>query len=148
MSDQLSSVPSTVGRPTREVCLRRGAKALVRSSNRVLLVKERHSDGSPFWTLPGGGVHPEESLVEGLHRELAEELDCHGVVRAPVGTFQYAHQGRPDTFSVYTVFETSIISEPTPNIREGVLDCQWVDLTSAPAETLPQVMQFVQSVVG
>ncbi len=36
--------------------LRRGAKVLVASRGRVLLTKECRSDGSSFWSLPGGGV--------------------------------------------------------------------------------------------
>ncbi len=40
---------------------RTGAKALVTSAAKVLLVRERHADGQPFWTLPGGGVHSHEA---------------------------------------------------------------------------------------
>jgi len=35
---------------------RRGAKALVATDRRVLLIRERHADGTAFWTLPGGGL--------------------------------------------------------------------------------------------
>jgi len=35
---------------------RRGVKALIERDGAVLLVQERHDDGTPFWTLPGGGV--------------------------------------------------------------------------------------------
>jgi 8-oxo-dGTP pyrophosphatase MutT (NUDIX family) len=114
----------------------------------VLLVKEHHADGSVFWTLPGGGVHAEESLVTGLHRELEEELFCRGVVREYAGSFEYAHLGRPDTVSVYRVFETVLLSEPTPNGREGIVGCRWVEPSAPPATTLPQVRYFLERVTG
>ena len=118
---------------------RRGAKALVRSQNRVLLVRERHADGDVFWTLPGGGVEPGESPREGLQRELVEELGCGSIVADVCGSFQYAHRSKPDVVSTYTVYETWLLDEPTPNGREGVTEYEWVDPAATPAETLPQV---------
>lgn len=118
---------------------RRGAKALVRSGDRVLLVRERHHDGDVFWTLPGGGVESTESLRDGLKRELIEELQCPAVVRDVRSSFKYAHRGKPGTVSTYVVFETRLLAAPSPNSREGVTGYRWVDPNDPPAETLPQV---------
>lgn len=120
-------------------CHRRGAKALVRSGDRVLLVRERHHDGGVFWTLPGGGVEPTESLRDGLGRELVEELGCDSVIAEACGSFQYAHRSKPGTVSTYVVFETSLLATPSPNRREGVTGYRWVDPEEIPVETLPQV---------
>jgi hypothetical protein len=80
---------------------RHSAKALMTSGDAVLLVKEYHSDGTPFWTLPGGGVRPDESLTEGLRRELREELDCHNVVIGEqTGRVWYAHRSRVGAVSL------------------------------------------------
>jgi 8-oxo-dGTP diphosphatase len=47
--------------------------ALLRWQERVLLC--RHEKGpKTYWLLPGGGVNSGESLVDALHRELAEEV--------------------------------------------------------------------------
>ncbi|ELY33998.1 NUDIX hydrolase family protein [Halalkalicoccus jeotgali B3] len=125
--------------------IRHGTKAFVSTANRVLLVKEQHTDGSPFWTLPGGGVKANESLAECLTRELFEELRCQAVIDKPVTTVWYAHSSKQKTFSVYTVFECSLLSIPESNEREGILEYQWLSPTSLPPTTLPQIRQIVES---
>ena len=126
---------------------RTGAKALVTSGRAVLLVKERHSDGTPFWTLPGGGVCSHETPTEGLRRELVEELSCRARVSDEVSTFWYAHDSHAATVSMYTVFECSLLSEPTPNPDEGVFEAQWAEPDSLPPATLPQVRYLCANAV-
>jgi len=119
---------------------RHGAKALITSDAAVLLVKEHHADGTPFWTLPGGGVAPGETLAEGLHRELQEELGCQNVVvGAQSGDLWYAHHSTAGLVSKYTVFECRTLSEPQPNPTEGVTEYRWVCPGTIPPGTLPQV---------
>lgn len=132
--------PAETGPDSR---IRRGAKAVVSSSSRVLLVRERHSDGRPFWTLPGGGVRSEESLVEGLRRELVEELCCDPVVGRRMATFWYAHQQPRDRVSHYTVFPCAVTGTVRPVPDEGILEVAWVAPDRPPAGTLPQVKHLL-----
>ena len=127
---------------------RSGAKALVTSGRSVLVVQERHADGSPFWTLPGGGVRDHECPTEGLRRELAEELDCRARIDDPVSRFWYAHDTLAATVSVYTVFDCSLLTEPAPNHDEGVFDARWAEPDDLPPATLPQVRYLCQDAVG
>ena len=47
--------------------------AILRWKGRVLLCRHEKG-GKEYWLLPGGGVNSGESLVDALHRELAEEI--------------------------------------------------------------------------
>ncbi|WP_324665984.1 NUDIX hydrolase [Haloarcula sediminis] len=127
---------------------RTGAKALVTGDDAVLLVKERHADGSSFWTLPGGGVCSHECPADGLKRELAEELDCRVRIDDPVSTFWYAHDSLAATVSVYTVFDCSLLSRPVPNHDEGVFDARWAEPDALPPATLPQVRYLCSDAVA
>jgi len=139
---------SDVDRPSdgdsTPVQLRVGAKALVSDASRVLLVRERRSDGSTFWTLPGGGIESGESPVTALCRELREEIDCRPVVGRPLGGCVYDHETRPEK-TVYAVYETAIAASPDPNWSEGVVDYGWYHPLDLPGATLDQFRRFLVS---
>ncbi|HXY80274.1 MAG TPA: NUDIX domain-containing protein [Gaiellaceae bacterium] len=48
--------------------------ALLRWEDRILLCRHEKADRGEYWLLPGGGVNSGETLVDALHRELAEEV--------------------------------------------------------------------------
>ncbi len=48
--------------------------ALLRWEGRILLCRHEKAGRGAYWLLPGGGVNTGESLVDALHRELAEEV--------------------------------------------------------------------------
>ncbi|QLD87065.1 NUDIX domain-containing protein [Natronomonas halophila] len=125
------------------VRVRRGVKALVTSGSAVLLVKERHNDGTHFWTVPGGGVRSGESHLQALRRELREELDCEVRIGDTAGAVWYAHRSEAALVSRYTVMDCDIVSRPSPTLREGVSEYRWADPGSLPPRTLPQLRQFL-----
>lgn len=124
--------------------VRTGAKALFSSRSRVLLVEERRADGSTFWTLPGGGVKPTESLRDGLHRELREELRCAARLSEEVDSCLYRHRTQSDTVTQYTVLAGTLLSPPDPNPSENVVDYEWVDPKHPPEKTLRPIQHVIQ----
>lgn len=145
MSEYIGSLPVAESVTTpNDMPIRQGVKAIISSSDRVLLLKERHTGGGEFWTLPGGGVRPREFPVDGLQRELREELDCESTVEGKISSFWYAHQSPPPRVSVYTVFSCSVTSDLRPNRREGVIETRWVDPERPPPGTLLGVRRVLR----
>ena len=64
--------------------LRRAARALILDDDdHVLLVKFVFPSGIVAWALPGGGLEDGEATLDGLRRELHEELGLTGVEIGP-----------------------------------------------------------------
>ncbi|QCC47710.1 NUDIX hydrolase [Halobellus limi] len=124
--------------------VRTGAKALFASRSRVLLIEERRADGSTFWTLPGGGVKPTESLRDGLHRELREELRCAARLSEDVDSCLYRHRTKPDTVTHYTIVSGTLLTSPDPNASEDVVGYEWVDPENPPETTLPPIQDVIR----
>ena len=140
MTDPLASISRWLPRSSDERLpsrgFRIGAKALVVEDGDVLLVKERRTDGSDFWTLPGGGVQPGETVERALRRELGEELRCDVVVGGPVAPCYYDHESRPNLTTAYVVFDCWLIGEPKPNRADGIVDYEWFGPGTLPVSTL------------
>ncbi len=136
----MSDVDSLWGADSPGVAaLRQGVKALAVRDGEALLVKERNNRGQPFWTLPGGGMHPGESRRTALHRELAEELRCEATIGGRTGWMIYVHTSPTRTVSAYTVYACSVGPEPTADRAHGILEWAWCPLDDLPTRTLPQV---------
>lgn len=146
-------VPATIGKTNHRPvgglpsdALRLGAKALITSAEGVLVIEERHADGTPFWTLPGGGIHPCETLGDCVRREVAEELQCRIRVEDTASLCRYVHRSRPE-ISLYAVFRGSLLSDPVPNPGEGITDIAWVPRTSPPSNLLSPFRRLFEAPV-
>ena len=54
----------------------RAAAIILNESNELLVIRQKNSSsGFEWWTLPGGGMEPEESVIDTIVREVDEE--CH-----------------------------------------------------------------------
>lgn len=51
-------------------------RGIVFEDGKLFAVKHKEKDGTEanFWAIPGGGLDPGESLHDGLHREMIEEM--------------------------------------------------------------------------
>jgi ADP-ribose pyrophosphatase YjhB (NUDIX family) len=68
-------------------------RAIVLHEGKLLAVRQKSVDGSAvvensYWNLPGGGLDPNESLTDGLRREMMEETG----IAATVGSLMYIQQ--------------------------------------------------------
>ena len=56
-------------------------RAIIYKDGKLLAVKHKHGDNiSHYYAVPGGGLDPQESLIDGLARELHEETGIDAVI--------------------------------------------------------------------
>lgn len=105
---------------------------VVDGDKRVLLV--RHTYGPAQWHLPGGGVKRRESLVDGLDRELREEVGIvvTGAVRL-LGSYSSLAEGKSDHISVFVVEQWRRVESDSGEIA----DCDFFVCDDVPESTSP-----------
>jgi len=103
---------------------RAGVKALLSHDGRILLVQ--HTYGPRRWELPGGGLHRGETPLDGIRREIREELSLE------LGDARLVAQGRQVNRSI-SVFAAELTTPAaiSPDERE-IARVQWY-----PADALP-----------
>ncbi len=89
-----------------------GVRGLILDTdNRVLLVRHTYLPG---WFFPGGGVKRRESVLDGLHRELKEEVGVRPTVTAELfGLYSNSFGYRSDHVALFVVRE--FVHNPRPN---------------------------------
>ena len=89
MAEQRAPVPfyDSTGKPLPRLpqVIRPGASAAVFNERGEILLQKRADNG--FWSMPGGGVDPGESVQQGVLREVREETGLHVCVVRLVGVY-------------------------------------------------------------
>lgn len=65
-------------------------RAIIHLDGKILAVKHKNSagDAAPYYAIPGGGLDPLESLIDGLTREIIEETG----IRPEIGNLLFVQQ--------------------------------------------------------
>jgi len=106
-----------------------GVTVLARdSAGRILLV--RHSYGSGWWTLPGGGLRRGENPAVAAGREFAEELGCAVEALVPLGVHRGTLHGAPHHMHV---FSGCLSVMPRPDGRE-IAEARFFDREALPGD--------------
>ncbi|MFF3735565.1 NUDIX hydrolase [Streptomyces sp. NPDC002476] len=131
---------------------RRRVAAVIIRDRHVLMVRERGTgpsgrhDGQEYWTLPGGGIEPDESPEDAVIREVAEETGLVGVSVQYVYDVPYP--------SGWTACYRMDVAPGEPRLgvdTELTCDCprmtglSWVPLPGNPASTAYMVPPLLMS---
>lgn len=123
--------------PNGQARFRIGVFALIERDGLYLLA--RRSDIG-WWNLPGGGLEFNESLAEGLAREVQEEVQLAVTVGQLVGVYE-----KPLKREVVLAFRCHMIdADATPGLSDEVSEVGWFAPDALPEQTLPKHAQRVR----
>ena len=127
------------------------ARALIIANEAVLLV-EFDDESGLHYNLPGGGVDPGETIIEGLTREAKEEAS----VNIEVGTLVFVIECEPSKNSswagpvhgLHLIFDCQLSEESQPQLPEhpdaNQTAVKWVKLSElASVELLPHIADHI-----
>jgi 8-oxo-dGTP diphosphatase len=107
-----------------EACIQVTAGVLV-EDGRVLVCQRRPGGHHPGkWEFPGGKVEPGESLAQGLHRELQEELGIEARVGRRLWETRHQYPGRPPfvlTFFLIPSYRGALANRAFADLRWAAL---------------------------
>ncbi|MEV8376249.1 NUDIX domain-containing protein [Kribbella sp. NPDC056861] len=95
--------------------------AVIQRGNQVLMVRERvqtepgRHDGPEYWTLPGGGIEPDEEPAVAVRREVLEEVGLEVTAAREVARIPYPS-------GLTTVFRVEV-ADGEPRLGVDPLDC-------------------------
>jgi 8-oxo-dGTP pyrophosphatase MutT (NUDIX family) len=96
-------------------------KGIIAKEGRVLLVKGL---GADKWDLPGGRLHKGEEPLEGLKREIKEEVGCDSVVKNAVHSSQMYHE-TVAKWAFFIAYEVLLTSEDIVIPEDEIAEYAW-----------------------
>jgi len=122
----------------------RGVGAIIVSeqSGKVMTVLRSPQESHPnTWTFAGGKVEENESEIDGLKRELEEELQLTKIKKIiPL----HRYQSRSKDF-VYDTFVVLVNKEFIPELNWENAGYAWTDIDSLPSPLHPKARQMISS---
>ncbi len=109
--------------------VKRAVKGFIMNGHRVLLVRRSRSNRYPgVWEIPGGRLEDNETLEEGLKREILEEVGIVAEVKFPV---KVHHFERSDNQEIHMVSFLCSASDHQVKLSEEHDDFVWATLEEA-----------------
>ena len=110
------------------------AFAFLEGAMQVLLVRRRYEPYESYWALPGGGLHPDETLEQAAERELREETGLTATTWTELCRLDLSNSVTDETGVLFVATGlTAGASAPEPTES---LDVRWVPFDEALAMTL------------
>lgn len=131
--------------------IRIGANAIVLRDDSVLLIEFDNEDGLHY-NFPGGGIEPDETVEEGLKREVQEEACAQIELGMPLVIREYEPKRNAEEFGpthkVGIYFICSLVAGSEPEMPEkpdpGQTAVKWIPLKELPTvQLLPRITDWI-----
>lgn len=107
-------------------------KALVKNEqNQILVVKENQDT----WSLPGGGLDHGENPIDGVRRELKEELGVESASIDQTSACYTFYLENKKAWLLWVVYNVTVDSKQPFTKGEGVTDIRFIDPKSLESST-------------
>ena len=117
--------------------------AVLNEAGEVLLVRHTYTPG---WHMPGGGVEPNETLVDALAKELREEANI--ALTGPVvlhGVFLNRHVSVRDHVAVFVVRAFTQAAPKQPDVE--IAEARFFPMSALPEGTTPGTRRRLAEIV-
>lgn len=103
--------------------------AVVRRGTAVLLIQRSTEPNAGQWTIPGGKVHPGETLQQAAEREIREETGIHIRAGEPVYSFDIIERDNKDELRYHYVIVDLLADyvDGEPRAGDDALDAAWIE---------------------
>ncbi|NTA27407.1 DUF2213 domain-containing protein [Allorhizobium ampelinum] len=109
----------------------------------VLLRSGDEANFASHWSLPGGGVDPDETAEEGAAREAVEEMG-----NVPVGKLRVIGTNETPTGMLFTTFGCAVKNKFAPTLNWEHVGYAWVSLDRLPMPVHPGVLSTLSDWLG
>ena len=119
-----------------------GAFIFAKDTQRYLFLLRNNGSWPMTWALPGGKLNPGENTVDGLCREIEEELG--GKINDPVLIQVDKFVAKNNRFS-YTTYFAPVDKEFLPYLNSEHLGYAWLPLANAPSPLHPGIYRTIKN---
>lgn len=95
---------------------------IIEKDGKFLLVQEAQEKCRGKWNIPAGHLDPNETIFDGVKREVFEECGCKV---EPSGVLQIGNKVMEDNSWVSVIFSTNLLEDNIKFDKNEILDVKW-----------------------
>lgn len=101
------------------------ARVIIKNNNKVLLCKNRERG---YYYLPGGHIEFSENIINGLKREIKEEINCSLKIIKFLGILEnFFKEKNFSHHEINIIFEGKIKNKKVKS-KESYIEFEWIDI--------------------
>ena len=119
-----------------------GVRCIIRSDDQILLIK--HTYGPDLYTVPGGGIHKNESKEDAVRREIREEVRLQVTDLKLLTRNLYTKEYKKDTVHLFTATtDTANITIDQSELKEAA----WFPIQKLPENIYPNLKKHLHALL-